>query len=57
MTEILNYTTPDGGLCQRDTRTIIWYPGESTVRLSGDFDAEELEAVAEYMKKEGVCER
>ena len=58
MTEPLKpYITPDGGLCQRDTRTIIWYPGESTVRLSGDFDAEELEAVAEYMKKEGVCER
>ena len=50
MTEPLKpYITPNGGLCQRDTRTIIWVPGEPTVRLSGDFAPDELEAVVEHI--------
>ena len=49
--EILwDYIQPDGGLyCPGPY--VAWTPGDKTITLDGEFDAEELEAVTWWMRK------
>lgn len=43
------WITPDGGL-QGDGEYLSWQPGDETACLDGHFTADQLEAIAAYMR-------
>lgn len=49
--ELVGCREADGGLYGGRGAYICWHPGETTVKLDGDFTADELRAIAAYMSR------